>query len=142
MAVLMPPLMSAVAAVMRALLLVLVSFGTTSAARMPMIMTTSSISTSVNPRFSFAVGIMAELVLIFIIEICLMDVLTHRQHRQQHTDEDDSDETGNQKEHQWFGEGDGGFEMPIQIHLGHIRNADEFRVEFSAFFGHRHHFQD
>src|ERR1700761_9479048 len=96
----MPPLMSAPAAVSRACSLLPAILGITSAARMPMMATTSMISTSVNPRLSawrsLVFGTLLFLVSIFINNF-LFDVLAHRKHRQQHADEDEADESGDEE---------------------------------------------
>src|ERR1044072_3688002 len=113
--------MSACAAVMRAFSPVPEIFGITSAARIPMMVTTSSISTSVNA--------LRELILrVFEVFIGFesLDVLSHGKHRQQHADENGADEASNEEQHQRLCKRNGRFQMPVQTHFSHVRETDQF----------------
>src|SRR5690242_1274059 len=99
--------MSACAAVARACSLRPTIFGITSAARMPMMVTTSSISTSVNARRSCFFRRGVALIFVFIKCSGSFDVVLEREDRQQHRDENDTDESRDEKQHQRFREGHG-----------------------------------
>src|SRR5215469_10398873 len=113
-AVFIPPLTSEKAALMRASWPRPAILGMTRAARMPMMVTTSRISTSVKPWRLF---VFLQVIFEYLESV---NVLTHREHWQQHADENDADECGDNKEHERFGKGHCCFEVAVQIQFSHV----------------------
>src|SRR5208282_2838101 len=116
------------------------NFGRTMAAKVPRMTSTSSNSTKVNARCSRRTRVNVR-EMFFIMVWGLFDVLLQGEDWQQHPDEDGADESRDEKQHQRFREGNRGFQLPVEIALGHVGDPDQFRVQPSAFLGDGNHFQ-
>src|ERR1700722_19057309 len=70
------------------------------------------------------------------------DMLGQSKHRDEHADENGADDGGHEEKNHWFSDGNGGFELAIQIAFRDAGDADQFLVQPAALFGDGNHFND
>jgi len=79
---------------------------------------------------------------IFMIRVSgSFDMFLQGENRNDHPDEDGPDKSGDEEKHQRLGKRNGGFQLPIQVAFRDIGDADQFLIEFAAFFRDGYHFE-
>src|SRR5437879_1084095 len=115
------------------------------AAKMPRMTSTSSSSIKVKPARGLRRGKRAERMFrgfIFMIRVSgSFDMFLQGENRNDHPDEDGPDKSGDEEKHQRLGKRNGGFQLPIQVAFRDIGDADQFLIEFAAFFRDGYHFE-